>query len=160
MAAKGPPMAAKGLPRGRRGPPPGPPHGRRQRRLKTPSTTGPGRFGGRFGAIWGRASGALWKNLRLCDLRMFRFGSAELSTSALGVKRVRRSGFPLVPRPSEAKKGSHQPKFQTLQPITNGSKMSPITMDFDDTRWDLIPPMRLRSSGGLRVKKRKFEIYF
>ena len=34
-----------------------------------------------------------------------------------------------------------------------------MTMDFDETRWDLIPPMRPRSSGASRVKKTNFEIY-
>ena len=71
-----------------------------------------------------------------------------------------RKRFPLVPRPSEAKKGPKLPKFKNLPPITNGSKMGPITTDFDETRWDLIPPMRPRSSGGSRVKKPNFEIYF
>ena len=71
-----------------------------------------------------------------------------------------RKRFPLVPRPSEAKKGPKLPKFKNSPPITNGSNMDPITTDFDETRWDLIPPMRPRSSGGSRVKKPNFEIYF
>ena len=37
--------------------------------------------------------------------------------------------------------------------------MGPITTDFDETRWDLIPPMRPRSSGGSRVKKPNFDFF-
>ena len=40
---------------------------------------------------------------------------------------------------------------------SNGSEMGPITTDFDETRCDLIPPMRPRSSGVSRVKKPHFE---
>ena len=71
-----------------------------------------------------------------------------------------RKRFPLVPRPSEAKKGPKRQKSQNLPPLTNWSKMGPITTDFGETRWDLIPPMRPRSSGGSRVKKSKVDIYF
>ena len=56
-----------------------------------------------------------------------------------------RKRFPLVPKPSEAKQGPKLPKFKNLPPITNWSNMGPITTDFDETRWDLIPPMRPRS---------------
>ena len=72
---------------------------------------------------------------------MVRLGSADLWTSSLGVKRFQRSVAPFVPRPSEAKEGCKLPKFKNLPPITHGSKMGPVTTDFDETRWDLIPPI-------------------
>ena len=92
--------------------------------------------------------------------KMVRFGSPDLWTSALGVKRVRGIDPPWSRDRPKPKKCPKLPKFKHLPPITNGSNMGPITTDFDETRWDLIPPMRPRSSGGSRVKKSNFEIYF
>ena len=52
-----------------------------------------------------------------------------------------------------------EPKWRGTNIRTPGSQMGPITTDFDETRWDLIPPMRPRSSGGSRVKKPNFDFF-
>ena len=46
--------------------------------------------------------------------------------------------------------------------IKRGTPKPPgrITMDFDETRWDLIPPMRPRSSGGSREKNQSYKSIF
>ena len=90
---------------------------------------------------------------------MVRFGSPDLRSSALGVKRVRGSVSPWSRDRPKPKKDPKLPKFKNLHPITNGSNMGPITTDFDETRWDLIPPMRPRSSGGSRVKEPSLEFF-
>ena len=51
-----------------------------------------------------------------------------------------RKRFPLVPRPSEAKKTPKTAKIQSPK-SKNGSKTGPIPTDVDETRGDLLPPM-------------------
>ena len=82
----------------------------------------------------------------MIGIQMVRFGSPDLRTSALGVKRVRGSGSPWSrgrPKPKKAQNCQHSK-------ICNQHKLNigPIPTDFDETRWDLIPPMCSRSSGG------------
>ena len=85
---------------------------------------------------------------------------SNLGSPTSGHVHCPRKRFPLDPRPSEAKKTQNGKTSKHLPPITNGSNMGPITTDFDETRWDLIPPMRPRSSGGSRVKKPNFDLCF
>ena len=49
-----------------------------------------------------------------------------------------------VPEPWEAKKKPKMVKIQSPK-SENGSQIGPITTDFDETWWDLLPPMRPRS---------------
>ena len=64
-----------------------------------------------------------------------------------------RKRFPLVPRPSEAKKDPKQPKFKTLPPITNGSNMGPITTDCDAATWKVRPGFASRFHGTSLLRK-------